>query len=280
MSISSIANMFSNMFSQRPSFLSNLLPYGNLIDSGIGLISGISNNIYDRQLQERIFQRDDTQLSRLMSEYQRNGLNPLLGLPGASVGNTKGFEPTQLSSNFGHSFEQDIQKKSLRYTVANQRIQNQIAKEELQEKKLTNALERRLLRGQVNAQHTVKKDFYGEGNYDFPFAEEGVQYIPQTEGEKVVRFVLNSSDMPGNKAKQKNENYNFANQSLDDLVTEGKLEKSKLGNVYYIPNSKIRIDYDYTFGKYVVSDGPWLWNIKGNFDTVSEAYAKALELSN
>lgn len=280
MSISSIANVFSNLFSQRPSFLSNLLPYGNLIDSGIGLISGLSNNIYDRQLQERIFQRDDTQLSRLMSEYQRNGLNPLLGLPGASVGNTKGFEPSQLSSNFAHSFEQDMQKKSMRYTVANQRIQNQIAREELEEKKLSNFLERRLMKGKINAQNTVKKDFYSDGNYKLPYESEGVDYIPQTEGEKVVRFVFNSDSNPVKKVQNKNEEYNSAQQSLDDLVTDGKLEKSKYGNTYYIPGTKFQITYDYTFGRYCVANGPLVWNIKGFYDTVEEAYSKALELSN
>ena len=122
------------------SFASNLLPFGNLIDNGIGLISGISNNIYDRQLQERLFERDDTSLDRTMEMYKRNGLNPLLALPNANAGNTRGPEPANISSDFNQSILNSYQRKQMKLAEQKMYLENAIAREDLNDKKLTNAM--------------------------------------------------------------------------------------------------------------------------------------------
>lgn len=109
------ANMQSvgqSAFSSLRSFFLNMLPYGSLIDSGISLISGIVNNIRNRNLQQELWNRDDTQMDRLMAQYQRNGINPLLSVPQVSGANTKGFEPNLISTNFGSLEEQRIARES------------------------------------------------------------------------------------------------------------------------------------------------------------------------
>lgn len=270
----------SSFGSSLGSFIMDMLPFGNLIDSGIGLISGISNNIYDRQLQKTIFERDDTQLTRLMKEYQRNGLNPLLGLPGASVGNTKGFEPSPIQTNFANSNAQRLQLKSLELQNKNIEYQNKLAKAELQEKQWTNALEREILRGKVNAQSTVKTNFYK--GYNLPYSDSGVEYIPQSEKEKLIRILFNG-DVPQPKVIQtadtKNQEYDTAVKTMDDYVKEGKLIKSKVGNTFYIPDSEWRINYSYLTGKYEVSDGWTIFSVKGRYDTLEQAYQEALKYS-
>lgn len=185
---SGFANLFGNLFRPKTSFIDSLSQYGHLIDSGIGLASGISNNLYDRALQERLFQRDDTQLTRLMSEYKQNGLNPLLGLPGASVGNTKGFEPTQIQSNFNQGFENKIARDTLYLNREKMRLENGIAREDLQQRKMNNDLERKLLKGKLNAQHAFKTEFYPDIS-DWTYSDEGVDPMSMTETEKLVRVL-------------------------------------------------------------------------------------------
>lgn len=185
---SGIANLFGNLFGPKTSFIDSLSNYGHLIDTGIGLASGISNNLYDRALQERLFQRDDTQLTRLMSEYKQNGLNPLLGLPGASVGNTKGFEPTQIQSNFNQGFENKIARDTLYLNREKMRLENGIAREDLQQRKMNNDLERKLLKGKINAQHAYKTEFYPDIN-DWIYNEEGVDPTSMSQNEKLLRVL-------------------------------------------------------------------------------------------
>ena len=149
-------------------FFTSLLPFGNLIDTGIGLISGISNNVYDRNLQQQLFQRDDTTLDRTMEAYKRNGINPLMALPNATAGNTKGFEPSLVQSNFGQSYLYKMQKEQLNLSAQKMRLENGIAKEELKEKQLTNELERRLLRAKVNANYVNLQDYYSDMANKYP----------------------------------------------------------------------------------------------------------------
>lgn len=100
------------------------LNVGNLIDNGIGLVSGLNQNIYDKWLQNKLFERDDTSLDRTMEMYRRNGLNPLLGLPGASATNTKGFEGGSMSTNFAEQKAQNLQ-------IAQLYLQNKQAEQSL-----------------------------------------------------------------------------------------------------------------------------------------------------
>lgn len=281
-----VANLFGGSSSNNGLSLSSLLPFGSLIDSGIGLISGISNNIYDRQLQKTIFERDDTQLTRLMNEYKNNGLNPLLGLPGASVGNTKGFEPSQIQSNFAEANAQKMQLDSLKLQNKNMNIQNLIAREELKEKRLSNQLERELMRGKINAQNTHKQNFYKD--YDLPFPSSGVEYVPQTEKEKLVRFVFDNWDDVKNKFKEHSplapvDNYvdEMADKkaTLDTYVDEGKLVSkwNWSGVHHFLPNSNLYIQVEPYTKKYEVCNGPFAWQVKGSFSTLEEAYKFALD---
>lgn len=99
-------------------------PWLGLIDSGIGLLSGLFNNQRDKALQERLFQRDDTTLDRTMEMYRRNGVNPLLAVPGSTATNTKGFETSPLQSNFNLVHQQKLADERMR-------LENGIMREEL-----------------------------------------------------------------------------------------------------------------------------------------------------
>lgn len=222
-------NLASTFGSGLKSFFTSLLPFGNLIDNGIGLISGISNNIYDRQLQQTLFNRDDTSLDRTMAMYQRNGINPLLALPNASAGNTRGPEPANIQSDFNQSILNSFQRKQLDLTEEKMRLENGIARQELKAKTFNNDLERRLLKAKVNANYTNKVDYYGdqgETYKDMPYADEGVDIIPMSEKEKLVRKALNvvSGDPYPEETKRKKE--------MEQLVKDGKVSKDPDGNAY------------------------------------------------
>ena len=222
-------NLANNLGNGLKSFFTSLLPFGNLIDNGIGLISGISNNIYDRQLQEILFNRDDTSLDRTMAMYKRNGINPLLALPNASAGNTRGPEPANIQSDFNQSILNSFQKKQLKLSEEKMRLDNGIAREELKSRYMNNDLERRLLKAKVNANYTNKVDYYDkQGNIykDMPYADEGIDIIPMSEKEKLVRKALNviSGDPYPEETQKK--------QQMEQLVKEGKIKKDPDGNAY------------------------------------------------
>lgn len=113
------------------SFATSMLPFGSLIDSGIGLISGLSNNAYSRNLQQQLFERDDTSLDRTMAMYERNGVNPLLSLPNATATNTKGFEPGQLESNFAQAETMALQNELQEANIAFMDAQKENLEEQL-----------------------------------------------------------------------------------------------------------------------------------------------------
>lgn len=210
-------------------FFTSLLPFGNLIDTGIGLISGISNNVYDRNLQQQLFQRDDTTLDRTMQAYKRNGINPLMALPNATAGNTKGFEPSPIQSNFNQSYLNYMQKEQLNLSAEKMRLENGIAREELTQKKLNNDLERSLLKAKINANYTNFIDYYsdlGDRYKEMPHAGYGVDIIPMSEKEKLVRSAMNlmSGDPYPEETKKK--------QQMEQLVKDGKIKKDPDGNAY------------------------------------------------
>lgn len=178
-----INNIWKNIGAGVKSFINSSLPWTNLIDTGIGLISGISNNIYDRQLQERLFERDDTFLDRTMQMYQRNGVNPLMALPGAAAGNTKGFEPTSISSNLNQSYLNSMQKKQLGLTEEKMWLDNAIAKEDLDVKRnqakvsnLKATLESKVLKAKLNGFKAYAHDYYPTlyPNYDLDYSDVGI----------------------------------------------------------------------------------------------------------
>lgn len=208
-------SFWQNFGSGIKDFFTGLLPFGSLIDSGIGLASGISNNIYDRNLQQQIFGRDDTTLDRTMQAYQRNGLNPLLALPNATAGNTKAFEPSQIQSNFNQAYLNKMQKSSLELQDEKMRLDNAIAREDLNMRKMNNDLERQILQGKINAQFTNREDYYGN-KYKLPFENAGVDYTGFTENEKLARYIHNQ--VIGNDLEAK------LVGSGDDLVRQGLLK--------------------------------------------------------
>lgn len=252
------------------SFLSNLLPYGNLIDNGIGLVSGIANNIYDRQLQDTLFARDDTQLDRIMAQYQRNGLNPLLALPNATAGNTRGPEPANIQSDFNQSILNSYQRKTMHLTEQKMYLENSIAREDLEDRKLTNAMNRQLLQGDINANYTNFVDYYknqtgtNKKYNKMPYPNGGVRSIPGSEKERLVRWLLNevlgiptgdSSESSGstgssNRSKQVTQR-DYLNQQAQEYVESGKFTRAKgLSNYNY----RYQVG-DTTFKVYIKPDG-------------------------
>lgn len=189
-------SIWKNLGAGFKSFINGILPWSNFIDTGIGLISGISNNIYDRQLQERLFSRDDTQLDRTMKMYERNGINPLMALPSASAGNTKGFEPTTLSSNFNQSYLNSMQKKQLNLSEEKMWLDNAIAKEDLGIKRnqakvsnLKTELEAKALKAKLNGYKAFAHDWYPSlyPNYDLEYLDEG---IDPADGSSLVSSLM------------------------------------------------------------------------------------------
>ena len=275
-SVNPIGSSGGNWFTK---FLSNILPFGGLLDAGIGLISGISNNVYDRQLQKTIFERDDTQLTRLMNEYKRNGLNPLLGLPGASVGNTKGFEPSPIQTNFNQSYANKLAMDRLK-------IDNWKAKEDLkvarydaeirgyeaQQKRINSELEAKILKGKINAQVTNRADYYDDQDkYKLPYSDSdiGVDYTGMTEHEKIARYIYNAT-MGGKSEEAKL--VESAKSYIDDgVLTVDKDAKNSFifehgGKKFYMPVSPAG------YIRLVASDG----RLIGDFTNFKDAinYAK------
>lgn len=67
------------------------------LDTMFNLGTGLESTIYNRQLQNTLFQRDDSAMQRAMADYEKAGINPLMALGGAGAGNTKGFESSGLT---------------------------------------------------------------------------------------------------------------------------------------------------------------------------------------
>ena len=188
-----------NFLSRLGSFASNFLPFGNLLDTGIGLVSQISNNLYDRKLQQELFRRDDTTLDRQMAMYERNGVNPLLAVPQAQVTNTKGFEPSSIQTNFNQSWLNHMQKKTLQQQSTKMWLDNALAREDLEIKKnqaklsnLNAEYEGELLKAKINGAKAYRQEYYSDKLYDFPFEDVGVYPLePKTFEEKLIRQVFN-----------------------------------------------------------------------------------------
>lgn len=82
-------------------------------DTMFNLGTGLESQIYNRGLQQQLFNRDDTAVQRAMADYNAAGLNPLLGLPNAAS-NTKGFESSGLTVDTLGKKQQSIQVENLK----------------------------------------------------------------------------------------------------------------------------------------------------------------------
>ena len=82
-------------------------------DTMFNLGTGLESQIYNRGLQQQLFNRDDTAVQRAMKDYDAAGLNPLLGLPNAAS-NTKGFESSGLTVDTLGKKQQSIQVDNLK----------------------------------------------------------------------------------------------------------------------------------------------------------------------
>lgn len=61
-------------------------------DTAFNLGADIESQIYNRSLQNRLFQRDDNAIQRMAQDYEAAGFNPLLAVGGTGAANTKAFE--------------------------------------------------------------------------------------------------------------------------------------------------------------------------------------------
>lgn len=76
-------------------------------DTLFNLTSGIESQIYNRSLQERLFQRDDNAIQRMAKDYESAGFNPLLAVGGTGSANTKAFESSGLEiDTLGKEYQQ------------------------------------------------------------------------------------------------------------------------------------------------------------------------------
>lgn len=260
----SSGNWFTNM-------LSHILPYGGLIDSGIGLISGIANNMYDRNLQQQIFNRDDTTLDRTMAAYRRNGLNPLLGLPNATAGNTKGFEPAQLQSDFNSSYVNKLATDRLKLDnwkakedLKVSRYDAEIRGYEAQQKRLNAELEAEILKSKINAAHVNKEDYFKNSHVNLPYSDAGVDYSNMTQEEKAFRYLHNQvSNDPSQRLRDEAEKLVQGNRlTVNDNASDGFYYNAKSGKDYDV---NIRPD-----GSVALIDGKTKMVI-GYFDNFKDA---------
>lgn len=203
------------------SFATSMLPFGSLIDSGIGLISGLSNNAYSRNLQQQLFERDDTTLDRTMAMYERNGINPLLSLPNATATNTKGFEPGLLESNFAQaeslSLQNELQEANIAFMDAQkENLEEQLGllKKDSQNKDIENAL---------NQARLNWAKFYGKtrGNGD-PM----IPAYHESEVEQLLSAFLNNKDklksaLPSSNSSEESKSpYTHASEKQKEELTE------------------------------------------------------------
>lgn len=68
------------------SFFDFLNPISNLFSTGYRVYQDQRNYNYQKQLQEELFNRDDTAMQRRMADYQAAGINPLMALGSSGAG--------------------------------------------------------------------------------------------------------------------------------------------------------------------------------------------------
>lgn len=142
-------------------------------------------------LQEQLWARDDNSLTRLMKQYQDNGINPLLALPNVSQGNTKGFETSAIQSKIQYEQERMAREQynlnKDRQELELQIMRNQDSRAQAEHEKSVEAkgLENQLMRARVKGAQAYAKA-YGAG-YGIDWGEDG--YIPpysQSYQEKLI----------------------------------------------------------------------------------------------
>ena len=230
---------------------------GNFITDLFNIRQQELNNERTMALQQKLWERDDTSVERLMKQYQSNGINPLMALPNISQGNTKGFETSSIQSRLdtqAMALANERQKLELDI-MKNQEDRNaKLFEEEEKGKKYENDL----LRAKVHGAKVYAK-YYGAGlGYDF--GEDG--YIPpyqQRDYEKIAEIILTG--------------FNNLHNGFS-LFDKGNVEfhaDKDLKTSIFKPNEATykgqKIIYDTNTGKYLVGDK--------TFESLEKAKAQA-----
>lgn len=197
--MSTFLNPIGAFFSKIGSGLNSFFG-SNLFGTGYSIGQDIFN-IYQQErqnertmaLQERLFERDDNSLTRLMKQYEDNGINPLLAVPNVSQGNTKGFETSAIQSQINYEQERmareqyKLNKERQTLELDIMRNQDIRAQEEHAKNIEAKGLENSILRARKNGAIAYAKA-YGAG-YGIEFGDDG--YIPpysQSYQEKLVEL--------------------------------------------------------------------------------------------
>lgn len=265
MSISSIAKGLA----------SSLNPL-DLVFNGFGLFEKLFNYNredeamrYNRELQERLFERDDTQLTRLMKEYKDNGLNPLLAVPGASVGNTKGFESSapqlDLSSQILENQQRKLLKEQINATqqqIKSQQLADKIAENEADRKSRLDAIQESLLNAKKNA------NLYINGLLDQDYKVDGLEFPENVSFENLAAII-------GVKTAQ-----DLHNKVDENRAEEQRIQKN-MATAYYegLPNPDFSKVDDSDFNRITQAVDKWNNSVNGvgSFRKVVKVYKKAGE---
>lgn len=184
---------FSNLFGKIGNFFQSPF-FGGSYSIGqdiYNILQQERQNERTMSLQEQLWARDDNSLTRLMKQYQDNGINPLLAVPNVSQGNTKGFETSAIQSRIQYEQERMAREQynlnKDRQELELQIMRNQDSRAQAEHEKSVEAkgLENQLMRARVKGAQAYAKA-YGAG-YGIDWGEDG--YIPpysQSYQEKLV----------------------------------------------------------------------------------------------
>ena len=217
----------------------------NLLGLGAGNIATDLYNIYQQQLNnertmaynDRLLERDDTSLARLMKQYEENNINPLLAVPNVSSSTTKGFETSAVQSHLDtqamamahEQYKLNKERQELELDIM--RDQNRRANEEHNRNLITKDFENQILKSKLNGAKAYAK-IYGSG---LGFDEEG--YIPpfaMTSWEKILSGLASGLKALGEKADK---TFSFTDSRPADLVDNLQSETVTKEHPYLHPNT-------------------------------------------
>lgn len=214
-------------------FLTNLLPFGGLIDSGISLISGAINNRRTQELQQELWNRDDTALDRTMQAYARNNLNPLMALPNVSAGNTKGFETSALQSNFA---QLEAQKQAREMHELNKKIMhNQDQREQETFNKNIDLMNAQIEDSRLNSQikqAEINKNKYFGGLMGYSDADGMTPFNVNVEDALLMRGVTTTEDWFKNAENRKLDTYDEWLAQADKEFYDSSLKNDPIAKTF------------------------------------------------